>query len=85
MDQVREMSFLFPSESLGLNFAASTRPNTPVVIGSILLSREISFKELKIGTFFSKTIQLLCIVSCTDLKEMILQMCASCNTSYILN
>ena len=39
MDQVRELSFLFPSESLGMNFAASNRPNTPIVIGSFLSSR----------------------------------------------
>ena len=54
MDQVRELSFLFPSESLGMNFAASNRINTPAVIGSLLPSREANFKELKIGDIISK-------------------------------
>lgn len=54
MDQVRELSFLFPSESLGMNFADSHRPNTPVVIGSLLSSREANFKELRVGDIISK-------------------------------
>ena len=54
MEQVRELSFLFPSESLGMNFAASNRPNTPVIIGSLLPSREANFKELKVGDIISK-------------------------------
>ena len=54
MDQVRELLFFFPSESLDMNFADFNRPNTSVFIGSPLSSGEANFKELRIGDIIRK-------------------------------
>lgn len=54
MDQVRELLFLFLSESLDMIFADFNRPNTSIFIGSPLSSREANFKELRIGDIIRK-------------------------------
>ena len=55
MDKVREISFLFPSENLGIGFMPSHRPGVAAaIVGSLLNSREINFPEIRVGDVVSK-------------------------------